>query len=231
MPFSNPLPPTIGFKSKVSVALLPVGNRTKPVASALTISGAVSKGATSITLSASVGSTIEAGQWLAFVDPNDLVYPVKVATTYAATGTSLVVVAVAEAIPTAAVAAFPVPFNLRQSANVDRSTAVTSFSTLDHDGKSDATPGETSSSSSFDGAYSHADPGGKTLEVSQELGRECFIAVSLPAPSAAYSAGEVIEGSFLVETMPKAIPLTGEVTRNISGQWTSYTRNEPVPTA
>lgn len=230
--FSAPFKPTIGYKSDITVALLADGIRTKPTAGTLAMTAAASKGATSLTITAVAGLSGEllSGQWLAFVDSNDLIYPVQLTADYAGS-TSLNVAALDEAIPDASEAVFPTPLYLRQSASTDRSVNVTEFSTFDHDGVADATPGTVSSTGQFDGAYSFADTGGNTLNYALKNGVECYVEITYPVPSSAYSAGAKIGGAFLCESTSNPVPLEGEIGRNFSGRFTSYTETDPTPTA
>lgn len=231
--FAQPLPPTTGYKTKVRVALLGTGDRTQPVANELEIAGSVAKGAETITLAAAAtGSLIKAGQRLLFIDPaTDITYPVTVSTNYAGSGTSLAIAAADEAIPDGAIAAFPTELFLPQSASTSRSTNVTEFSTFKHAGVADATPGQISSTGQFDGAFSSADAGGETLAYAQSNGLESYVEIEYEAPSAAYSKGRVIHGSFLVESLDEDVPLEGEVKRNFSGRFTSFNVDDPTPTA
>lgn len=233
MAFSLPFKGTKGYETVITVALLSEGDREAPTANDLTNSALAAKGATSITLdAAATGSKIRAGQRLLFIDPvTDLAYPVIVTANYEGAGTTLAVAELAEDIPADAVAAFPAKFQLRQSAGLERSTNVQTFSTFDHAGLADSTPGQIDTTASFDGAYAIGDAGGETMEAAQRLGAEAYVEVIRPAPSAAYSRGRVDAGACLVESMSQPVPLEGEVSRNFSVRFNTYTVTEPTPTA
>lgn len=230
MPGSKILIVTKGKKTKARMCLLKDGDREPPDDVVLTLTAAAAKGATTLTLT-SVTTKIYKGQHLLFEDPDEKVYKAIADADYT-TGTTLTVKPLSEAIPDDSVAAFPVPFKLRESADISASTDVSSVNTFDHEISSDFTPGESTYELSTDGKYSHYDPGYGTCGEAQRTNTEIYFWRELAPPSPAFSKGKISRGACLVTSRDEPSPNDGEVGASVSMQFVSgFEEDEPVPVA
>lgn len=153
------------------------------------VSGAattVSKGATSITLAFPLIGRIAAGQYLRFASGNTEV-TVKVMVTAEAGATSLTVQAVDEAIPAAAIAAFPPEFTHRSAASISPAYEFTGFSTFNTGGFEDAVQTTSSAEADLSGIYFELDPVYRTIADAAPNGREFALILDYKQPKEGWS--------------------------------------------
>lgn len=213
----GPLSVTKGKKTQVFMALLKDGDREAPAEVTLTLGSGAAKGATSLSISGVSADTtkIYKGQYLLFEDPDERLFIAQANADYTG-GSSLTVVALPEAIPNASAAAFPVPFKLRTSADVDVSTDANEVDTFDHSINGDATPGKTSFEFKTDGEYSAFDPGYNTCVYAQRNATEVYVWRRLAAPSPAFAKGKVTSGAAIVTSRSEPNPNDGNVGASVS---------------
>jgi len=234
MPVTQPIPVTKGKKTKIFAALLKDGDREQPHECTVTLGSAPAKGATTLTVTVSpampAGRAMYKGQYLLFEDADDKVYIAKLNADYT-TGGSMTITPLAEGIPTASVAAFPVPFKLRTTADVSGSTDITDVNTYDHSVSGDASPGASTYEISTDGEYSHFDPGYNTCVEANKSNTEVYILRELAPPSPAFIKGKVTRGSVLITGREEPAPNDGNVSASVSFRFTSFFEDDPVATA
>lgn len=146
----------------------------------------VAKGATSITLGFPLIGRISAGQYLRFASGNTEI-TVKVATTAEAGATSLAVVAIDEAIPASAIAAFPPEFTHRTAASISPTFEFTGFSTLNTGGFEDGVQTTSSAEADLSGIYFELDPVYRTIVENAPNGREFALILDYKEPKEGWS--------------------------------------------
>lgn len=205
---------TSGKNVEVVVALAPLGERTPFVADTLTATAAA-KGATAVTVSATLNKMV-AGQGLLFIDSTtNRQYFAQLTADAAVGATSLTVGSLGEAIPAGATAQFPVRAMLRTTADLTSSTDLAEVDTYDHKVKAQ-TPLTRDLSFAMDGMYTYYDGALATLRFADANGREVYVKRQFPAPSSAFSVGESQAFFAVVESMDIAAPNDSFVDANVS---------------
>lgn len=227
---TQPVAVTKGKRTKVFCALKNSGDREEPTAVTLTLTAGPAKGATTLAIT-SVTTKIYKGQYVLFEDSNDKVYLAQVDADYT-TGVSLTVKPLAEAIPNAAVAAFPVPFLLRTACDINTDTGLDEVNTFDHDVTGDASPGATTVTIDIPGLYSYYNAGLSTARYAQVNSQELYVIRELDTPNAAaFTKGDVEKGCVILSSRSSSAPNEGSVSGDVSGRFVSYTLVDPVPVA
>jgi len=229
--------PTRGKEVRIYVYLLGVGDRTKPTDATFTVaSGGAAKGATSITLDEAAAYKAEAGQVLQFVDSNGAEYLARLTEQYDPDATApgditLAVAALPEAIPAGAIAQTPTYFWDRTDASVDTSydlSAVTTFNTGDNQ---DGVITGFQRTMSLPGLFYPKNAALKTLQWAADRGRECWLQREMPAPSSAFSKGEIYEGPAVVDSVALGAPGDGFASADVNITWLgSITYTDATPT-
>lgn len=226
---SHPL--QLGRNTKISTALLPSGLRTAPTDTTLTISGAVTKGATSIALAGAVGQVIPANQSLLFTDSTGAERLVKLTADAAATDTAITVAATDEVIADAATAPYPVEVFDRTSVDLSASGNIADSTTLNTGGIRDGVQTGTTKGGSAPGQYYHYNAGTETCRYAFETGREVWMVVEFPPPNDAYSKGQIVSGPALISDFPSSSPADGSITQDLSFEFVGATGGAVTPPA
>lgn len=197
-----------------------------------TLVGGIAKGATSITLAASIGSAIAAKNWLLFIDSvTGAECLVQTSVDAAASATSLAVYAIPKAIPDASVAVYPPEFYDRTNVDVERAPETEDVITLNTGGRAVQVTGRTNTISA--GGYeSWINPGLRNMrEVINDTTLKLFAQVEYPAPSSAYSRGQILHGEVTPTGDSGSGPADGKITNDVTLQFVGDpTEVAPTPT-
>lgn len=186
---------------------------------------ALARGATSMTLPFALIGRIAAGQFLRFANGNTEV-TVEVATTAEVGATSLSLVAIDEAIPAVAIAAFPPEFTHRMSAGMPITYEMTKFATLNTGGFEDGVQTKASSEIDLAGIYFEIDPVYRTIVKGAKDGREFFAILDYPAPKEGWS-GRRLSGVCGITSREEPINVDGFIEAN----WKAMMKIHPIDTA
>lgn len=211
----------IGKGTKVTIAMLPVGDRVEPVATTITLAALAAKdvtGGATITVPAlGAGVVIPAGSYLGFVVPTTGKTVLVQLTADAGAGdTSLEVEAIPEDIASGSVATYPLRLSGRTAANIGRSGNRVSAVDFDSDGYADGLTASIEQTLEVPGNWQPLDAGFATAEYAFTELRETYVWVELPRISSAYSAGRIYKGPCSITDLPLDVPADGIVTGNIS---------------
>jgi hypothetical protein len=211
----------IGKGTKVDIAMLPVGSRTQPTPTTITLAAQAAKdvdGTASITVPAlGAGVVIPSGSFLGFVEPvTGKTVIVQLTADADAGDTTLTVREIPENIASGSVATYPLRLAGRTAANIGRSGNRVSAVDFDSDGYSDGLTTSIEQTLEVPGNWLPTDAGFATTEHAFTELRECYVWVELPKISAAYSKGRVYRGPVSVTDLPLDISADGIITGNIS---------------
>ena len=231
---SQPLSPAQATNTIVRAALIPSGSTGRPAAATGTLASAVTvttqgtAQALTATLDAALtGSLIQAGQALEFISPAGTSVIATVATTYAGSGTSLDLSA-NETIPDGSTFEFPPRARLRQSADVNKATATTSFSSFDHSVAAQSI-GETTADGAFNGGYSYYDAFWQTCQYAQKNKLKFYVERELESPdSSVFGTGPVTWGIAIVTALASPAANGAEVQGNVTVAFDSVNDVNPL---
>lgn len=228
----NQLQPTQGYDTELFGAIIARGD-DRPDDQVLTVAtGGAAKGATTITLSTALTTTIRKGQPLLFMDNNDVMRIAKVNADADPADTTLTVLALAEAIAAGATAQFMCPILLATGAGIDRSTDIQSISTFTHKGARVKTPTSSDSTISVPMMYHHYNPGMHLFDYAYANKLPIWISRVLPAPGPAFSKGRVDEGVAFISAAPDEVTNDNPVTLNYSLEFSGVVvAVDPLPVA
>lgn len=219
----------------LTVALLPLGVRQKPIDQTLIVHNssagtALAKGATSIPLATALLGLIPQGQWLLFIDSNGIERVCQLSADADAGASTLAVVALPETIADASTGIFPAKLQARTAASIARTAALKSTITFDSDSERDGTTTSRERNLSAAGNYLYYDAGLMTCEYAYQNDLEVWIRRTLPPPNSAYTTGKVSEGPAAITSMPDEAPADGFITENTEFAFLGFvTESSPVP--
>lgn len=215
------LNPPISKNVVTRVGLIAEGQTSRVIPGTFTTSGAtaVTSAGTeenvTATLTAAQTSIMQVGQVLAFQTPAGQYVRATVRTLYNGSGTSLELTAT-ETIPDGSIAAFPAEFRIRQSADLAKTTATTSFSSFDHN-VSDQAIGEATATLTANGGFNWYDPGYATCEYAQNNSQKIYVERELPSPDGnVYNTGPIEWGIAVVTGDATPAPDGGNVSANVT---------------
>ncbi len=193
--------PYKGFETTIRVAIGRVMPPSTPIS--VTLGAAAAAAATSLTVTA-LGSPIDVGNWLQFVDSNGLEYLARVAANAASAATTITVDALVEAIPNGSVAKFPSELFDRKNVDTDRKYNTKDIYTLNTGGQRTivAVSGEKSIKAA--GFYHHYNAGYRICEQEGEAKRQVWVYVEYPPPGVNFSKGQVEIFRSVITNLPKA---------------------------
>ncbi|MEM9264510.1 MAG: hypothetical protein AAGA46_03205 [Cyanobacteria bacterium P01_F01_bin.13] len=229
----QPLSPAQATNTVVEGALIPIGSTARPTSGTGTVSGAVSVTAqgtgesVSATLDAALtGSLIQVGQPLEFEAPDGTSRIAIVRTTYAGSGTTLELTA-NETIPDNSTFSFPPKARLRQSADINRSTATTTFSSFDHSVAS-VSIGDTTADGTFNGGYNYYDAFWQTCQYAQTNKQKLYISRQLESPdSSVFGTGPITWGVAVISGLNSPAANGAEVQGNVTVAFDSVNDIDP----
>ena len=203
-----------------STAFTAIANTGSDVATDVDLSAVASSasgaaiGATSITLLQAIRGTINAGQYLQFVEPDGDERLVRVSTTVSS-GTTLSVVALNEAIAPGSKAIYPVELYDRTSADDSDSVNFSEFQTWSTGGQTDGVATGKSKEVSLGGIFYEGDAAYNTLQYALDNGREVYAILSDPPYKDDWTPRKV-KGAATLSGKSKARPVDGFVSNDIS---------------
>ena len=215
---SNPF--LIGRGSEVTVALLPKGKRTEIPPQVLTVGGAVSAGANSVSVSglaSAIGGTAQQPfpTYLTFVDAVDESdKPVSVNAPVATGGGSLPTDAVPLAISAGSTAQYPVRLEARTSADLTTTANDTTTTVFESGGYEDGIITRIGYGLSCPGNFLASDAGFRTCFYAFQNFLEIWLSLHLPVPGG-YSSGYIFKGPAAVKNAPLKIPADGIITADL----------------
>lgn len=208
----------LGSNTICKISMLPLGSRVEPVAATPTVSsGAVVKGATTITMTGplAAGVIIPAGTYLNFKDNAGKEVLIQLSADAVTGNTTLPVFATPEVITAGSTSEFPMKLRGRTNADIGRTGNRVSSVTFDEYGYSDGLTASIEQTVTANGNWSSLDAGYATTEFAFLEKRECWIIVELPKSSDAYIKGRIYKGPGSITSAPLAVPADGIITGNL----------------
>lgn len=230
---SQPLSPAQATNTIVKASLIPSGSTARPTPGTGTVSGAVNvtaqgtAEAVTATLDAALtGSLMQVGQPLEFISPAGASVIAIVRTVYAGTGTSLELTA-NETIPDNSTFVFPPVARLRQSADINRNTNTTTFSSFDHSVAA-VSIGDTTADGAFNGGYNYYDAFWQTCLFAQKNKQKLYAERQLESPdSSVFAAGPITWGIAVITGLNSPAANGAEVQGNVSMAFDSVNDIDP----
>ena len=221
----------------VTMALLPQGVRQKPVDQTLTIkatnaTAGISKGATTIPVTAAIAGLIPKGQWLLFRDSDGVERVCQLSADAKPNDETLKVYELPEAIDDGSDAIFPVKLQARTAASVSRTASLKAVITFDSGAERDGTTTSRERNLSASGNYLYYDAGVMTCEYAYQNDQEIWVRRVLPPPSDAYISGKITEGPTAITSIPDEVPADGFITENMEFAFLGFvseTNPKPKP--
>lgn len=201
--------PVLGRNTDVFLALLPSGVRTAPVQQAFTVAtGGMAAAATTITVDQTIATLIPAGQYLLFTNTTTGAEYLAKVSTNTNSGSSLAVVALAEAIPAGAVASFPAYLWDRAAADVDRAYRQSNFQTFNTGGDRDGVSVGADKGFTAPGIWYPKNAGYLTALHAAENGLDVWVQRIV--------GDSITEGPCGVTAAPSASPVDGNVSADLT---------------
>lgn len=209
--------PYNGDKTTVRVALAKV--LPWPLAT-FTLSAQAAKAATTIAVTPALPFPVLKGNWLRFVDPTtDLEYMAKVSADAAAGATNLSVVALNQAIPSAATCNFPSELLDRSNADLDRKYNTKDIYTLNTGGQRQVVSVSGAKSGKASGFWHDKNAGLNICEDAAEAKLPVYVFYEYEPPEGA-TKGEVKYGKAVITNLPKPSPAEGFIEGDVDFEFT-----------